>query len=151
MGQTELIAVICRNKKDVEALLEAEKEHFSSYSLSNENVNQIKLKNGKKTNSARIKDIDFDSFDAEYYAALHMWDTLDEVTKIFFEANYKSKELFAKIAASCCTYAVIDENGWTCLDDYEINDWVDNFNERFIDKKKNSDYLTLVEINKEIA
>lgn len=123
--------------------------------------------------SARVGDIDFSMDMDEYNKAIRYWEVVvekqplreDENEKDFnnwyrdgyYEEYYRDKETYAKICASCGTYAVVTVDGeWFSKGDMgywgmssetgdESLDWDLHYKERFIDTADPDWTLTIVD------
>lgn len=134
---------------------------------------QLETKDGQKTNSAKVKDIDFKIDQRLYKEALRIWEVAVEKDKLrpgenkdgffmlyrpeFYINRYKNKETYAMCVSTFNTYAVITPDGkwhaignmgwWGCSSesDEEVYDWQVNFKKRFIDTADPEWTLTVVD------
>lgn len=130
----------------------------------------LRLKNGERVNSARIRDIDFSLDDKVYDKALRFWDIVVEHEPLeageeaplslwkedYYREYYVDRETYARRQAQFSTFAVINANGiWeekARCGLFGMSDetperaasWEDNFFEMFI-KGKEDLYLTIVD------
>lgn len=133
--------------------------------------NYLRLKNGERATSARIKDIDF-SLDSEVYKdALRFWDIVVEGKPLkpfekmpfslwkpeWYLDNYGSREEYAERDACFSTYAVVTPDGiwfekgemlWfgvRSVPEKDTKDWDLNFVERFILPEDENTIITIVD------
>ena len=132
--------------------------------------NLLKLKDGRFTNSARVKDIDFIPNQEKYKNVLRFWDIAVEhkpcedneetpfslYNEDYYRAFYKSREDYARRQAQFSTFAVIGANGiweekaechWFGMSNetpQEAEIWEDNFFDNFI-KGNEELFLTIVD------
>lgn len=123
--------------------------------------------------SARVGDIDFSMDMDEYNKAIRYWEVVVEKQPLredenkddfpnwyrdgYYEEYYRDKETYAKICASCSTYAVLTPDGvWHSKGDMgwfgasfetadESLDWDLHYKERFIDTADPDWTLTIVD------
>lgn len=93
------------------------------------------LKDGTFEDWAKIKDVDFSGDNKKYNKALRFWEVfVDEeelkdgedpedfktyMSKVHFLSAYKTKENYAKAYSSFSTYALLIEDDWIEVDDFE--------------------------------
>lgn len=123
--------------------------------------------------SARVGDIDFSMDMEEYNKAIRYWEVVVEKQPLrkdenpddfhnwyrdgYYEEYYRDKETYAKICASCNTYAVVTPDGkwyecgqmgWFGSSSEtadEFLDWNLNYKERFLDTANPDWILTIVD------
>ena len=87
--------------------------------------NSLRLKDGRRVNSAKLKDIDFSLDEKDYKKALRFWDIVVEHEPLrpdekmpfslynvdYYHERYGSRENYAQSCATFYTYAVVTPNG----------------------------------------
>lgn len=127
-------------------------------------ANMLRLKEGGRTNSAKVSDIDFDPDVNAYAHSKRFWEVyvdgkpleegeLEENFKAFsspewFRNTYHDAETYATVQAEFTTFAVLDidgnwhEKGWSA----EGNDeWVKTYHDKFIANLSSDDVVTIVD------
>lgn len=125
------------------------------------------LKNGDATNTAINKDIDWSSMhmiNTELYQLA--WDLFHKIKepkneeekhilenmsnrKNYF-STFKNSDEYIRYNCSYWNYAYLDNTGWYDLDSAaSINDWINNYYERFILNLKLDDKLSIYECSKD--
>jgi len=125
------VAVLHSEEEDIEELLAPYEEtkynpnsKWDWYKVGGRWENTLILKNGEKSSSAKLKDIDFSIKEESYNYALQFWDTVvgdklfdpQDMPFYHWEAEdyvrlYGDREHFAKISASFSTFAVVTPDG----------------------------------------
>lgn len=136
---------------------------WESYRLGQEFAMPLKLKTGgDKVFYATNSEVDWDGMENEQVDnCRRVWDVVfngvepeNETEKLFAEhdfyrdylESFGSIETFIKRSCSFFTYSYLDENGWVDIDDYgDSGEWIEKFRERFIDKLKDDDKITIFE------
>ena len=130
----------------------------------------LRLKNGERTNSARVKDIDF-SLDEEVYSkALRFWDIVVDhkpleageeepltlCSEEYYRKYYQDRDTYARMQAQFSTFAVLNANGiweekgkcgWFGMSNetpQEAENWEDKYIDNFI-KCNEELYLTIID------
>ena len=123
----------------------------------------LKLKDGSTSYTARVEDIDWSSMNESPVLYEAAWDmvvngcdpTSEEEEKVYesmkdklaYFSNFKSKEEYVNYSTKYWNYAFVDKNGWIDIDTYggDEKEWINTFAERFIDKLKPNDLVTIYE------
>ena len=131
----------------------------------------LRLKDGTRASSAKIKDIDFGLDKEAYEQALRFWDLVVEHKPLepdekapfslwnedYYRENYGDRESYARSQASFHTWAVVLPNGiwqecgsvgWWGFSDETINEargWEDHFIDRFISGEDENTVITIVD------
>lgn len=124
------------------------------------------LIDGTESFQARVRSIDFDATEKGKDVYHRAWELLvdgaepesdedekiikgaDNIPKAYFD-NFSSREEYADYCCNFWTYAVVDKNGWSSVDDVDnAMDWVFRFKERFIDPLPEDTLLTIYECTK---
>ena len=123
----------------------------------------LKLKDGTESYSALAKDIDWNAMNGankEVYEAA--WELVvdgrepqNEQEKTIYESmkdkeayfeNFKSKDNYVTYSTAYWNYAYADENGWCDVDDDGNEErWINEFYDRFVDKLKPNDLVSIFE------
>ena len=132
---------------------------------------ELKLKDGTRVNSAKIRDLDFSPDQDEYNKALRFWDIVvdhkplepDEKMPLsfwnekYYRETYGTRENYARRQAAFHTYAVVTSDGiwcspgdvgWFGMSDEspdEAADWENNFVKNFIDGEDENKTVTIVD------
>lgn len=135
--------------------------------------NFLKLKNGERASSAKLKDIDFGIDQDEYKQLLRFWDIVVEHAPLapgeernmplfyykeeVYREIYKDRETFAKEHAGFATYAVVTPNGvwqekgrmgWWGMDNstpLQGRLWSKNYYQNFIENENEEMICTIVD------
>ena len=133
--------------------------------------NSLRLKDGRRVNSAKLKDIDFSLAEEEYQGALRCWDIIVEhkplepneekpfsfVSEEYYRERYGTRENYIKSCATFYTYAVITPNGiwhepdrmgWFGMSNVspaQEAEWEREFHKKFLENEKPEMVLTVVD------
>ena len=133
--------------------------------------NLLRLKDGKMTNSAKLRDIDFSLDEEEYKKGLRVWDIIVEHKPLepdekmpfslyngdYYHERYGSRENYAKSCAMFYTYAVVTPNGiwhepdrmgWFGVSNAtpaQEAEWEREFYKKFLENEKPEMVLTVVD------
>ena len=122
--------------------------------------NFLKLKDGTRSDSAKIKDIDFNLDEKEYKRALRFWDVVVENAPLkageekpfsfykgeYYREVYGDRETYAKNYVQFYTYAIITSDGlWYEQGKDEDLDWANNFVKDFIKDEDPTTVLTIID------
>ena len=131
----------------------------------------LRLKDGTRANSAKIKDVDFSLDEEAYNNALHFWDVVVEHKPLepdeqfpfgiynedYYRAFYGNRENYARRQASFYTFAVVTSDGIWCEKGEcgwfgqssetpeEAENWENNFIKKFIDGEDAETTITIVD------
>ena len=131
----------------------------------------LRLKDGTRASSAKLKDIDFGLDSEEYKKALRYWDLVVENQPLepgeempfsfykpeYYKECYGNRENYARRCAGFHTFAVITPNGiwyeegrcgwWGNSDESpeQARDWEENFVKNFIEDENPETILTIVD------
>lgn len=138
---------------------------WDSYHIGRDFSYPLKLKDGKEVYQAHASEIDWDAmhmntgvvrlFETIWALVKNDDDPSTEDEKALKEnwkdkqnylSNFKSCDEFVAHNCAYWNYAFLDENGWVDVDD-ENNQakWISEFVERFVDKLKDDDLVTIYE------
>lgn len=141
------------------------KGKWSKYNLGKNFSYPLKLVDGSESYQALAKDVDWDAMHMnservrlfELIWALVMDDDdpsteeEEQLKKIWktrktYLSNFKDVDHFVSHNCAYWNYAYLDENGWKDVDDAgDESSWIANFYEKFIEKLKDDDLVTIYE------
>ena len=133
--------------------------------------NFLRLKDGTRADSAKLKDIDFSINETDYRKALRFWDIFVEHKPLepnekmpfsmyqeeYYKEFYGDRETYAKRQSGFYTFAVVTSDGiwfeeanmgwFACADTTPESaaDWENNFVKNFIDGENPETILTIVD------
>lgn len=131
----------------------------------------LRLKDGTRATSAKIKDVDFSINDSDYQKALRYWDLVVEHKPLepgeempfsmykpeYYKDFYGDRETYARRQAGFHTFAVVTSDGiwleeanmgwfaWTDATPKSAADWENNFIKNFIDGEDPEKRITVVD------
>ena len=133
--------------------------------------NLLRLKDGTRADSAKLKDIDFSLDEEEYKKGLRVWDIIVEHEPLepdkkmpfslynedYYHERYGSRENYAKSCAMFYTYAVVTPNGiwhepgkmgWFGVSNAtpaQKAEWEKEFHKKFLENENPEMVLTVVD------
>lgn len=140
---------------------------WQTCSLGNNFSTPLKLKNGGETNSACVRDIDWDAlhlqntqlYDAVWDLVHHVREPLNDEEKVLLDnmsdktnyfARFKNKDEYVIHSCAYWNYAYLDENGWVDMDDGNGDiDWISHFYEIYCAHLSKRERVTIFECTKD--